>query len=684
MSDNNLKLQDLETKQQIQTLLQWMQDNEDLRDLILNQPDEAFAQLATAGHQASADAQRQLLNQLKRNGFQITYQLYWPTDDSRGLSFEIPFAALPTPTLNQKTPEKIVSTGFSTPTKAAQPLNNHTPLTPNTQYYYWLEVGQRVEGSIEVVDTKLPIDKLPAEAHLQVVLFPFAGELITKPSVGHLQVMTDGTVRVAQPVARPNVEASLLQRRLFFPVSTAASTGSQRLRCNIYYQQTLVQSRLITVKVGPVINNETTLKAEVDYTLSKTLDGNQLAGLGQNRLSIMLNNNGTGTHGFRFFGEGEVQNDATLGEGSLQNLVETARGVMRQAAWGRKTAYQPGDQYRYTTGFNERRLLNDLISFASRGKRFYDSLIDSLVDDSWALEDLMIKPGQVQLASKESARLVVPIAMFYDYPLDDGSKKSAFSLCPSFVAATKSDLPLEATDCFLGNCPSRGQRTTICPSGFWGFRHQIGLPVSTHSAPDAPTTIPTSGTPKMAVSVSTDPAFRERPGHEQRLKAMGFDWEYATERDSALDLMKATEAQVVYFYCHGGLTSEKFPYISVGPKTGKRLTRSNLRDWRIRWRNVRPIVFINGCHTVALEPEAAIDLVSGFVVTSHAAGVIGTEITIFEPIAVAFGESFMYRFLQEKQPIGEAVRGARLEMLKAGNPLGLVYILYAVPGLKVV
>jgi hypothetical protein len=90
---------------------------------------------------------------------------------------------------------------------------------------------------------------------------------------------------------------------------------------------------------------------------------------------------------------------------------------------------------------------------------------------------------------------------------------------------------------------------------------------------------------------------------------------------------------------------------------------------------------------VSLNPEVTLDFVSSFVQTSGAAGVIGTEITIFEPLAVRFAEECFKRFIgaaphKEKMPIGKAVRGARLALLRDGNPLGLVYIPYAVASLR--
>lgn len=135
---------------------------------------------------------------------------------------------------------------------------------------------------------------------------------------------------------------------------------------------------------------------------------------------------------------------------------------------------------------------------------------------------------------------------------------------------------------------------------------------------------------------------------------------------------------LVYFYCHGGLTRGK-PYLQVG--TSGQINSSNLRARKIQWEAPRPLVFINGCHTTALEPLQALEFISPLVTYSHCAGVIGTEITIFEELATAFAEECLRRFLKP-EPIGVALRGARLRLLqKEGNPLGLVYIPFVIASL---
>jgi hypothetical protein len=693
------KLQELDRTGQIKQVLQWFKDDPYLLQCFLDDPDDALAQLREAGHEMSEDAARQLKNLIfDRGGFEATYNRYFSPESVRSDSAP---PSMPTPSIKgggqKATPERVVSTGFADEGNAAAPHKPELPLQPATHYYFWLEVGSPVEGSIEVIPTELP-EEIPPGAELDVALFNFENELELTPGkdIGRIQIEADGNVTVLTRVSEPAVGEEMLNKRLFFPVKTADRERPQRLRCNIYYQQTLIQSRLVSVKVAanPVAGSRPALVSRVDYTLSKSLNGEVLEGMGTNKLSMMLNDNGDGTHGFRFFGQNNFKNDATLTEGTLQNLIEMARGGLRKVAWGDEEEFKNGKAYRYADGsLNEDRLRGDLITLAIRGRRFYTALIEKLaggIDNAWDLEDMMMQTGQVQIASKVDATLVVPAAMFYDYVLDDGKETKVMTICESFMTAVRSKTPLEQTACFQGNCPNRGQDTVICPSGFWGFRHNLGLPVSIKKdgaeGDDAAVTITYSGTPRIAMNVSTDKNFRERPKHEEALRSLNLTTseEYADSRDEAVNLMKATKSQVVYFYCHGGLTKDGVPFISVGDPSGDWLTATTLFNNRVRWQGNRPLVFINGCHTTALTPKYALNFVQSFVQSSNAAGVIGTEITIFEPIATNFAEECFKQFLQSGKTLGEAVRAARLKMLQDGNPLGLVYIPYAVPGLKVV
>lgn len=297
----------------------------------------------------------------------------------------------------------------------------------------------------------------------------------------------------------------------------------------------------------------------------------------------------------------------------------------------------------------------------------------------------MRKPDRIQIAMKRSPRYILPAAMIYDVVLKTNTPLGDFSLCQEFLKAMEGPAPLEDCRCFQGDCPSRGQKTNICPSGFWGYRHALGMPLSVGGTDDVAPTIAYQQEPRIDVCVSTDPNFTERPEHEKRLKTLHhpLGWHYADTYQKTFEILRdRVQPHLVYFYCHGGIEG-KIPYLQVGPPNSTGITRDDLRTEGIRWESTRPLVFINGCHTTALEPETAFNFVSAFVEVSAASGVIGTEITIFEPLARAFAEEMLQRFLSG-MPAGEAVRRARLALLKKGNPLGLVYIPFTVASLQLV
>ncbi len=684
----------LSGRQLLAKIIERLLNNEPLRELFLEDPLAALM----AYHLDERDL-RMLQNIKNIDGLQKAFERFSAkTQGSGGLTPKSLKDDLEAVASSGKA--RVVNTGFASDDLPQTPLLRDLPLLRNAPYFFWLEIGEPIAESIELIPTALP-DDLPPKARLQVVLYGFDAEMIiaTDIEIGELEVQPDGEVIVARDAFVPpglRGENKLLNRRLFFPVKTPPEAGTYQLRCNIYFQQTLVQSRLITIEVSADARERAgALTSVLDYNLSHSLNGRQLQDMGSNRLSIMLNDNGNGTHGLRFFGADDsaqkkelFKNDTTLTEGALQDLINQARDALRTVAWGGGT-FKPNKPYRYGKSVSDNMLTKDLVLLAKAGYRFYRALINDLANGrsgSRELEKLMQSSGQIQIASKQAARLVIPAALFYDYPLDSSLGSSDYTLCQTFAKSLEGDTLLEETACFQGNCPTREDMATVCPSGFWGYRHRLGLPLDVANAPDAPTAIPIKDKVEITIGVSTDPVFKLRKGHEEALQKLqdGLIWNYADSRDEALEAMRETSPHVMYFYCHGGL-SGTVPFIHVGdPKKDRGITPDNLGAFDIYWEGKRPLVFINGCHTTALEPDAAIDFVTEFVRESAAAGVIGTEITLFEPIAVTFSEECLKRFLVERQTIGAAVRGARLKMLHERNPLGLVYIPYVMANLKLV
>jgi CHAT domain len=92
----------------------------------------------------------------------------------------------------------------------------------------------------------------------------------------------------------------------------------------------------------------------------------------------------------------------------------------------------------------------------------------------------------------------------------------------------------------------------------------------------------------------------------------------------------------------------------------------------------RPLVFLNACGSAHLDPWRVYSWPEWFMQNGHR-GVIGTGTLIPDRAAARFA-GFLYEALLSRRPLGEALVLARRRLLhEFGNPLGLLYVLYADP-----
>jgi hypothetical protein len=586
---------------------------------------------------------------------------------------------------DETSPERVVNTGFADAPAPDELLDPELPLKQSHDYWFCVEIGEALAHSIEPEHTELPTELLPREVRLVVALFGFPDELAVYAGkdTGELRLAADGTVSVVrQPLADEPRASGLTAKRLFFPVTTPSRTGRYRLRCNIYCQGILVQSRLIRARVVTEPKRQPySVRARLEYTLSRAIRPSQLGHLPRHKLSLMVNGAGDGTHTFRVWGgdaEERVKHDVTMNDQSLTDLIDQGRVAMRFAAWSDGEEWAEGKKFRYTGDDPDLEQLRvDLARLAKAGYNIYDRLVDTLrgAQEYESFTEVMTEPGYVQLACQD-VRLLLPLAVVYDYaPFDPTARLREYSLCDVFERAVEGG-SLAAFTCLNGRCPHRGAETVVCPSGFWGYRHFLGLPLS--STLDLPPVLGAEGQRRAVFGFSTELDWAEE--HKAEL-ADFVEVSAAGSRKQLFELFGSDAVpQLVYLYCHGGL-SGSMPYLLVGAGDDGPITSAYMRD-RFSWAGTGPVVVINGCHTTAVRPDHAFELVSAFVRRAHATGVIGTEITVDESLARAFGSAFVRRFAKENQTVGEAVRGARIDLLGRGNPLGLVYLPFALAGLR--
>ncbi|SDN17847.1 CHAT domain-containing protein [Allokutzneria albata] len=570
----------------------------------------------------------------------------------------------------------VVSTGFADAAAPLLPLPPNQTLRPGWGYWFWLDVGPLVRASIEAAPVPLPAS-LPTDALLTVVLYGFSGELEIDPAAatGVLRMNQDGSAHVLR-------QPSIVEHptRLFFPVRTPPEQKLLRLRCNMYWQQELIQSRLIIAVPGEI-------KSTVDFRIADPVDVLRRSTPYQYSASLLLNDDGRGTHALRVLareGANALRAEAAITGHQLTSAIRMARGALRRVAWGSEEPWREEFDYRYGVPPSVEQVTNDLITLAVNGYRLHHVLVRALGrsgnESAYSMADrvgaALGDPGFVQIALQEGARHVIPAAMLYDLPLD--SNAPDLVLCQDFLAwASRNEIPL--SPCLRRRCRQAlsPNPNVVCPGGFWGYRHALGFPVSLGTAPAVPPLLPHDGGARLVGGVYQD--FASTAAHRDALRNLlpWKDYRLGEDRESTLAGLQG-DPQIVYFYCHGGV-SGAVPYLQVGRRGGPAITPDNLHERRVRWAWSRPLVLLNGCRTKDLEPERAIDFVSFFVEEALACGVIGTEITVFEQMARQFAEEVLRGFLVRGEPIGAAVTRARVAMLANGNPLGLAYIPFVSP-----
>jgi hypothetical protein len=590
--------------------------------------------------------------------------------------------------------DRYVNTDFATTEAPDVAISRDTALAAGAQVLFRVHVGALEQSTIEETATQIQAELLTEEIELTVVLF--SEDVQLDATLGTIFVPLDGATQVRQRASAPaGAAAALLDERLLFQITLPERDGPVSLRCSIYCHGLLIQSRLITAVVGggQALDAQGRLRRSVlDFNLSGSLLPGLLSAIEPHRLSLMVNSMPDGTHAFRLLaqeGQELFTNSASLSGGELTNLIDLTRKRLRQVAWGKDTEWN-NDPYRYDPAIERDELLarlrQDIIRMAIRGALLYNAASKDLAGGAQGareLRKLMRTPGMIQLASKISASEIVPIAMFYDYRID--TQDEGLTLCPAFEASLASGRPLIDEPCFKGECPSASDPdnlTVVCPSGFWGFRHDIGMPYPVRArGPELATSISYTGQPVMEAGYFAD--FGMVQGHLKQISALGYQLTSIGSRKELFKALREQKPQMVYFYCHG-VESDTIPYLWIGKQSETEyIATDNFANYEIDWPEQRPLVFINGCHTTALTPEKALSFVKTFVEDTSASGVIGTEITIFEPLATAFAESFMQLFAAGV-PLGRAIRAARLDLLGKANPLGLVYMPHAYAGLRMV
>lgn len=498
--------------------------------------------------------------------------------------------------------------------------------------------------------------------------------------------------------------------------------GASQVRVAVYYHNVLLQSAVVEMQVAPTRGRAGRLKARqpglrrvIDYVAACRFAF--LSELPHPALNIFTNQAPDGSHWIGLYSS-DAQASPRLRQGDLHifpadKLAHLARRLRDQLAKVEgehvyRMDYSPPPD---ATILRERE--KDLIGLAVEGFRLYDELFLSIPDGLREerlreLQRLLHERSILSIARCRAASSTLPWAALYSFPIDP-DQPERLGLCPAFkdqIARTQwqSSQPVSVLDNLdhpqvcqaQADCPLRGDQAnrTICPFGFWGFMHQIEQPlqqvqpVETGQVPAevsdiafeqrAQLELPPGGQVRMVMAAY--PGLPEVEDHRQELASLRpvstLQFTYETRRDEVLKLLKEGGRHLYYFYCHGVLEDEVFK-LMLGPLLQPgRISAAALDPFSIHWpEQPHPMFILNGCQTMALTPE----LIHGFMGKLRrlgASGLVGSEVKVWTLLARPFGTRLVADMLSGRS-LGEAMLETRLNLLRQGNPLGLVYTLHA-------
>ncbi|UYF97127.1 leucine-rich repeat domain-containing protein (plasmid) [Rhodococcus aetherivorans] len=538
------------------------------------------------------------------------------------------------------------------------PLPASASLLPNDHYLLCVWIGQDTGQSLVLNPAMLPVSDLEPNSSFGW----WFDVVVTSPSVE--------VERNEHRLLLPFAGAS---RTLNIPFRTGNRESKGTLRCTVYYENNAMQSFRLTFSVGTGAPS-VAIHAVVDYVL--THDLGHAVEFKSRQLNLLTNESNGGRHTIVVKGADLPATSSNLRESDVNGVLAPIRQQLELITLGRNHQ----TQYDSNNAASEQQLQVDLKTLAHHGWSFLQAAIPNVMVRI-QLQTALRSTSKIQIS--RAGRTVFPWALVYDGPRQGKDEWNPCELLTNW-SDSKERLADYPEECPFG---PHLELNVLCPFNFWGFRHLIEQPPSVLEG-QLPTSLILRGDARAATVRSLDLDENLSRAHLQSLEDIFSKRFHVTDCDSRADLIAAINmpaTPVIYFYCHGTVrlmgdvgVDRQEPYLEIGH--GEAIATGDLTAWALAkqwspelWLDVRPLVFINGCHTAALSPEQVVDFVNAFA-GANAAGVVGTEIAVAQPVASEFAQRFYEHFMGgNPMTVGQAMRRARLDLLAKGNVAGLVY-----------
>ena len=488
-------------------------------------------------------------------------------------------------------------------------------------------------------------------------------------------------------------------------------SGPAALRLCVYYRNHLLQSLSISVSAADTEGIAgVPQKAVVETAYS--LDFRGAAELPARKVWLGINEAAAGTHNL-YVKSDNLADQVSLNQDLLATLntaLDKARRRFWKCPFSRMTAGlistatvltritgrvrmtgQPLPEAKAQSRFTA-----DMANLASAGHLLYNAVFkgvqpaevrETMEQRLEAFESCLENEEEIQITRLKHLEDIWPWALMYTLPVN---MQKVREVCLAFRRPDGSVLSYNACHAACRHPALQTEAffdTVICPYGFWGFKHIIEQPTqpgdkAAQDQDNLTREIRISGRPVFDMPVADNLIQYAGP----HLNIFEHDYQFRILK-TAFDVYQAfkqpPEPHMIYFFCHGAQTPEG-PGLIVG--NDEQLLATGMTDWKFKWSQTHPLVFINGCGTVEMKPEHLAAIMTPSYVRAPPA-IIGTEVTVYTYLATEFAEKFFRRLLTsgaEDAEVGKIIKALRLELLAKYNPLGLVYTPYCSADLKIV
>jgi hypothetical protein len=552
------------------------------------------------------------------------------------------------------------------------------PGTGERRAFPYLAPGQTIELAVSVgrdaddvwrPDVPFPLDVLPdRDVALTVVV---SSSDFTLTTLGDEPTSTATGVITLEAASGTSSE---------FGVTLIApdAVGVARARVSVFFHGALVQSVLMTISVDRPDATHA-FSAVADYSATQSLRDLMLIPK-RRRFAILTNDNADESHQIVVRHDHDLAGSTatfSVREDAIAPLIADLRDEMAKTSPERLPS-------------SERQLRESLRRLAPLGARLYTSLFASAREVFLALDGEDPAGIDIQIARPKSTAFTYPWSFLYSIPLSRDVNVDALPFCPVVdeLATGRAELARNG-----GRCPhevSTPHEDLLCPFGFWGIRYRIEIPPS-RAAVALDLHIPPSAV--LAVGLTDRDVDQGALGqHIDRLQAMwagahpGISLARSIEKQTLLSLMEPDQP-LVYLCCHGDQDGAE---VVLGLGGRDRLYTDDLVGLVRRvqqrgstlWGACPPLVFLNCCGSLAIEPRTLTTYVDGFVGSARASGVIGTEARVSQPVAEHVAESILEMMIERDATVGDAVRHSRLRLLEQCSLVGLYYTPYAWASLR--